>query len=433
MLVDLEIGLRIHQRTAVQDARIPTCGSDDFRHIAPLRFLLGFAGDALGVVLLTQLFQASGSVPCVSGCPLGFGPVRPSQDTVVDHRLRLATVSRLLADAFRSGDRVLGLLLQRLGQIAQHQLVVSGPSAVAALAARIPLLIRPASGILQPQIDDLPRLQIAGLHERPTPFDLPTSVLQSVVGPAVLPLDIEFLAIHRAEGIAGVVLFHHIVEAVGRDGQLGRTISRVPGQELILVLHQTRWPDVAIRFEPLVPRVDRLIEVDPLTTRVHAVEAVGRVIQPTVQGRAAIPRGETHAGVLVAVVVSIVKIAALGSHEQVDQEARHVDRVARLVARRTTVPIPHQRSAEPHRREQRPAPGKPVVPVPGHIHAPAGSPVVLIGDPHIVLLAGHVVPRRPLVIIGGVGPVPRHPHLIVTRRRNIRPDFQRGGRLRDIG
>ena len=233
--------------------------------------------------------------------------------------------------------------------------------------------------------------------------------------------------------MTGAVLLHDIVIAMGRDGQLSRTISRMSGQELLLIVEHPWWPDVAVRFVTLMPSIDCAIEVESVPMRIHAVEAIRRVMTMTVDGRTAIPRGEADARVLVAVVVAVVEAAAAGPHEQVDQEARHVDRVARLVAGRTTIPITHERPAEPHWREQCPAPSEPVVHVPRHIHTTTRGPGVLIGDPHVLLVTGHVVPRRPLIVVRDIGPVPRHPDLIVTRGRHIRPDLQRLGRLWNVG
>ena len=187
------IGLGIHERAALQDARIPPRGSDDLRCIAPPRLIPRPASGSLGFHLLPQLFQAVRSTPIVIGRPLGFRPVRPPRGTVTRYRLRgivnrrgdqqlglpftgrllavasdigwlarmspvfgslgrllavgvqrtagdgfaFSAVSRLLTNPFGSGDRLFGFGLELLRQLAQHQLLGSTPGSIDAVTAML--------------------------------------------------------------------------------------------------------------------------------------------------------------------------------------------------------------------------------------------------------------------------------------------------------
>ena len=332
-----------------------------------------------------------------------------------------------MIDAFCDSRRIAGLLFELLGQVGQHQPVRRRWLAIRPLASASSgsEMSGSVTSVLDRQIDRLARLEIFRPHDMDIPLRLTTGCFQLMVDSVVLPLEVDFLAVHLVKRGSGRGVLDHIIKAVGHNRQLGSSISAMTDLELGLIMNQARRPNVDIGFIATVPVIDRAAKIETVPTGIRTIEIERRVIAAIVEARAAIPRCVPQTGVLVAVVVPIVEVPVPRTHEQVDQETRHVDREAGLIAGGTAISVIRQRPSKSHWAEQRSTPGEPVIPVAGHIHTTAWCPVVLVRNPHVLLLAGGVVPRGPAVVVGDVVPVSRHPQLIIAGGRDIRSHFQR--------
>ena len=261
---------------------------------------------------------------------------------------------------------------------------------------------------------------------------LTTSCLQRTVDLEVLPHQVQVLAIDVAEGSSITWSLHDIIKPMAHHSQLSRTISAMAGQELILVMEGSGGPDHLVRLKSLVPGRDATVEVDSAAVRIPAIETESRVVVPMIDERSTIPGRESDAGVCAAVVIPKVERPATRTHEQVDHETRHANREPGPIVRGADISVSVQGPTEPYGAEQDPTTGKAVIPISGHEDIPTRGVGVLTRHPHVIGLTGHVVPRRPLVVIRCIDPVPGDPLIVRTGSGHVRPNFQRGGRLGNV-